>query len=165
MNRFELTDKQLGRLLTLVESDEELHDIFRSPVTNEEKIQRFINTYKLGDHDDCILLGGYEYATNKVGERFFINDFMPSWREIYKEINEKLHDEAYYIKQENKFKHDLVNIGVVYVEILLDEYDNLLSYNLPIDEINNEQWVEKFNKIIKEYKASFNEEMKLIYGE
>ena len=165
MNRFDLTDEQLNRLLSLIESDKELYDIFKRPITNEEKIQMFIDTYKLGDHDDCILLGGYEDATDKVGERFFINDFMPSWREIYKEINEKLHDKAYYIKQENKFKHDLVNIGVVYVEILLDEYDDLLSYNLPIDEINNEQWVNQFCKIIKEYKASFNEEMKLIYGE
>lgn len=165
MNRFDLTDEQLDRLLTLVESDEELHDIFRRPVTNEEKIQRFIDTYKLGDHDDCILLGGYEYATNKVEERFFINDFMPSWREIYKEINEKLHDEAYYIKQEDKFKHDLVNIGVVYTGILLDEYDDLLSYILPVDKINDEEWVNQFCKIIKEYKTSFNEEMKLIYGE
>ena len=165
MNRFELTDEQLGRLLVLVESDEELHDIFKRPMTNEEKIQMFIDTYKLGDHDDCILLGEYEYATDEVGEKFFINDFMPSWREIYDEIGNKLHDKYHYIKQEAKFKNDLVNIGVVYVEQFLDEYDVLLSYNLPVDKINDEEWVEKFNKIIKEYKASFNEEMNLIYGE
>lgn len=166
MNRFDLTDEQLNRLLVLIESDNELYNIFKRPITNEEKIQMFIDTYKLGDHDDCILLGGYEYYVDrKQNEKILINDFMPSWRIIYDSIGNKLHVKSYYQEKYDKFTKDLMSINVHYNKKFLDEYDDLLSYNLPVDKINDEEWANKFCEIIKEYKTSFDEEIKLIYGE
>ena len=89
---------------------------------------------------------------------------MPSWELIYEEVEDKLHDEKYYEFKEKEFENKLKDIGVVYFKDGESECDVLLRYNLPIKRINNKEWINQFCDIIKEYKTSFNEEMKLIYG-
>lgn len=163
MNKFSLTNEQLNRLLPLIKSDKELYQIFKRPVTNEEKIQRFIDTYSIDEDKSYILLGGYEYFVDRNIEQVWINDFMPNWKLIFDEIGGRLHFKDYYMTKEREFEKKLSSIGVIYNKEGQDEYDNLLSYKLPINKINDEQWVEEFIKIIDEYKTSFEEEMNLIY--
>lgn len=161
----------------------EVKDALQYSNTKDGIISEFIEIYKY-DNDDIkfkdneydigLLLNGVDYHahwTNKDKEnnKIRLNNFIVNYRAIIDAIGE-VDDDGDVFKTEdeykqiyNKFEKDLKEIGVTFYEECDEGYDVLMVYSLPIDKILNEDFIEQFTKILKNYGDSFNEELKLLY--
>lgn len=152
------------------------------------KIYDFVNKYKYdGDEiatkidgiskDVPICIKGIEFHThwveesNKDVDYLKFNEFVPDYQDIIyslsdldDEISSQFLSPKYYEDEFNDFISKLKKMGITVEESAGNEYDVLMTFSLPSDKLDNNRYINKFMKLLIDYKSKFNEELDVLYG-
>lgn len=148
--------------------------------SNKELLNNFIDKYSYGGESVQIegsianidlLINGYEYCAKWSIEdmsKINLNDFIVDYVAVLN-AKESIPSNVYkgeevYKERYKQLQKDLNEIGIIANRLSEEEGYVLMTYELPVDRLKDDDYIYKFDGILEGYKSFFKEEMGYIYG-
>lgn len=143
---------------------------------NKAIVEKFLNKYsyiedvffdeELQEYVVGVNICNEEYCCHWKQEnmdRIYLNNFLVDYKTIMniKELD-VLKTESEYKERYSNLNKRLNDIGVTFKEDCICEYEALLIYSMPIEKLLDEDFINEFTKIIKDYNKEFEAELAMI---
>lgn len=155
---------------------------------NLGKIYNFVEKYKYDEEkiatkidgiskDIPLCIKGIEFHShwieepNKDVKYLSLNEFVPDYQNIIEglsdldnTISSQFLSPKYYKDEYDEFIAKLKKMGILVEENVGNEYDVLMTFSLPANKLDNNNFINKFMKLLIDYKTKFDEELDVLYG-